>query len=103
VRCRQIAVGTQSAPLGEIYEYRPAHRSVPSTNGERWLALRRALLVVMGASRCSTRMGSQRPCPMAILTRRLIIASDATAAADDFIAAMAKHRYFARETDPPRV
>ena len=33
----------------------------------------------------------------------LIIASDASAATDDFIAAIAKHRHFARETDPPRV
>jgi hypothetical protein len=24
-------------------------------------------------------------------------------AADDFVAAIAKHRHFARETDPPRV
>jgi catalase len=33
----------------------------------------------------------------------LIVASDASAAADGFIAAMAKHRHFARESDPPRV
>ncbi len=33
----------------------------------------------------------------------LIVASDASAAADDFMAAIAKHRHFARETDPPRV
>jgi catalase len=32
----------------------------------------------------------------------LIIASD-TSAGDDFVAAIAKHRHFARETDPPRV
>ena len=32
----------------------------------------------------------------------LIIASDASAA-DDFVAAIAKHRHFARETNPPRV
>jgi catalase len=33
----------------------------------------------------------------------LIVASDAGTAGDDFIAAIAKHRHFARETDPPRV
>jgi catalase len=33
----------------------------------------------------------------------LIVATDGEAAADDFIAAVAKHRHFARETDPPRV
>jgi hypothetical protein len=33
----------------------------------------------------------------------LIIASDANAVHDDFIAAIATHRHFARETDPPRV
>jgi catalase len=33
----------------------------------------------------------------------VLIASDAVSAADDFVAAMAKHRHFARETDPPRV
>jgi catalase len=33
----------------------------------------------------------------------LIIVADAGAAADDFVAAMARHRHFSRETDPPRV
>jgi catalase len=33
----------------------------------------------------------------------LIIASDTSAATDDYIAAIAKHRHFARDTDPPRV
>ena len=33
----------------------------------------------------------------------LIIASDTSAGRDDFVAAIAKHRHFARETDPPRV
>ena len=33
----------------------------------------------------------------------LIIASDTSAGSDDFVAAIAKHRHFARETDPPRV
>jgi catalase len=33
----------------------------------------------------------------------LIIASDTSAGADDFVAAIATHRHFARETDPPRV
>ncbi|HMF61059.1 MAG TPA: DJ-1/PfpI family protein, partial [Vicinamibacterales bacterium] len=33
----------------------------------------------------------------------LIIASDPSAGTDDFIAAIARHRHFARETDPPRV
>jgi catalase len=33
----------------------------------------------------------------------LIVATGDGAAADDFIAAVAKHRHFARETDPPRV
>ena len=35
--------------------------------------------------------------------RGLIIGADATAATKDFIAAIAKHRHFARETDPPRI
>jgi catalase len=35
--------------------------------------------------------------------RGLIIAVDTTAATNDFIAAIAKHRHFARETDPPRI
>jgi catalase len=33
----------------------------------------------------------------------IIVATDAAGAAADFIAAIAKHRHFARETDPPRV
>jgi catalase len=33
----------------------------------------------------------------------LLLAADAATAADDFVAAIAKHRHFARETDPPRV
>jgi len=33
----------------------------------------------------------------------VVVASDASSAADDFVAAIAKHRHFARETDPPRV
>jgi catalase len=33
----------------------------------------------------------------------LIITSDTSAGTDDFVAAIAKHRHFARETDPPRV
>jgi catalase len=33
----------------------------------------------------------------------LIFASDAAAASDTFIGAMAAHRHFARETNPPRV
>jgi catalase len=33
----------------------------------------------------------------------VILAADASAAADQFIDAIAKHRHFARETDPPRV
>ena len=33
----------------------------------------------------------------------LVVAADATAGADEFIAAIARHRHFERETDPPRV
>jgi catalase len=33
----------------------------------------------------------------------VITTSDASTASDEFIAAIAKHRHFARETDPPRV
>jgi catalase len=33
----------------------------------------------------------------------LIVADDAAADTDDFVAAIAKHRHFARETNPPRV
>ena len=33
----------------------------------------------------------------------VLIASDPGAVTDDFVAAIAKHRHFARETDPPRV
>jgi catalase len=33
----------------------------------------------------------------------LIIASNASDGTEDFVAAIAKHRHFARETDPPRV
>ena len=33
----------------------------------------------------------------------LITASDQSAGTDDFVAAIATHRHFARETDPPRV
>jgi catalase len=33
----------------------------------------------------------------------VLVASDAVSVADDFVAAIAKHRHFARETDPPRV
>ena len=33
----------------------------------------------------------------------IIITTNATTATNGFIAAIAKHRHFARETDPPRV
>jgi len=33
----------------------------------------------------------------------VLVADDAALATDDFVAAIAKHRHFARETDPPRV
>jgi catalase len=33
----------------------------------------------------------------------LIVATERDAVMDDFVAAVAKHRHFARETDPPRV
>jgi catalase len=33
----------------------------------------------------------------------VLVADDAASATDDFVAAIAKHRHFARETDPPRV
>jgi len=33
----------------------------------------------------------------------LIIATDTKSGADDFVGAIAKHRHFARETDPPRI
>ena len=33
----------------------------------------------------------------------MLTASDAASVIDDFVAAIAKHRHFARETDPPRV
>jgi catalase len=33
----------------------------------------------------------------------LIVTTDTDTAADDFVAAVAQHRHFARETDPPRV
>ena len=33
----------------------------------------------------------------------VVAAADAKDAADRFVEAMAKHRHFARETDPPRV
>jgi catalase len=33
----------------------------------------------------------------------LIVASDVAKAAGDFVAAIAKHRHFSRETDPPRI
>jgi catalase len=36
-------------------------------------------------------------------TGLIVAATDATDAADSFVAAIAKHRHFARETDPPRV
>jgi len=32
-----------------------------------------------------------------------MVASHSGAATDDFVAAIAKHRHFARETDPPRM
>jgi catalase len=33
----------------------------------------------------------------------IVVASDTTSGLDDFVAAIATHRHFARETDPPRV
>ena len=33
----------------------------------------------------------------------IVAAVDSTDAADQFVAAIAKHRHFVRETDPPRV
>jgi len=33
----------------------------------------------------------------------MLVGADAASVIDDFVAAIAKHRHFARETDPPRV
>ena len=61
-----------------------ARRQTPG-RGRRWA---RGILIIMGA--------------LAVLG--LISATpDAEEEADDFIAALAKHRHFVRETDPPSV
>jgi catalase len=57
-------------------------------------------MLVLGASRqlldaCGIETSSPDP--------GVIVASDVTTATDGFIAAVAKHRHFDRETDPPRV
>jgi catalase len=52
---------------------------------------------LLAACRIEAMLPDGRPDPGVIVT------SDVSAAGDGFIAAIAKHRHFARETDPPRV
>jgi len=47
--------------------------------------------------------GIQTALPGGQADHGLIVAPDASAAADEFIKAIARHRHFARETDPPSV
>jgi catalase len=61
-------------------------------------------ILVLGASKdLLTACGIQSTLPDGSPDPGLIAASDANTATDDFIAAIAKHRHFARENDPPRV
>jgi catalase len=47
--------------------------------------------------------GIDRTLPDGLQDPGVLIASDTSAGQDDFVAAIATHRHFARETDPPRV
>ena len=57
-----------------------------------------ALLLLVGASRRSAATS-----PDCQPDSGLIIASDTNAGTDDFVVALANHRHYARETDPPPV
>jgi catalase len=61
------------------------------------------MLVLGAASALLTPCGIEPALPDGRPDPGLILAADAEAATADFIAAIAKHRHFARETDPPRV
>jgi catalase len=47
--------------------------------------------------------GIETTLPSGEIDPGVLVASDAASVLDDFVSAVAKHRHFARETDPPRV
>ncbi len=61
------------------------------------------ILALGESSRLLQACGIETTAPGGHADPGLILAPDAASAIDDFVAAMAKHRHFARETDPPRV
>jgi catalase len=61
------------------------------------------ILAVGASNQLLTACGIETALPNGRPDPGVIATSDATTASDAFIAAIAKHRHFARETDPPRV
>jgi catalase len=61
-------------------------------------------ILALGASeQLLTACGIFATLPDGQADRGVLIAADASAVADAFVDALAKHRHFARDTDPPRV
>ncbi len=63
----------------------------------------KTILVPGAAAKLLQACGIDATLPDGAADPGLIAASDLAAASDDFIAAVAKHRHYARESDPPRV
>jgi catalase len=61
------------------------------------------ILAVGASDQLLTACGIETVLPNGQADPGVIATSDASDATDGFIAAIAKHRHFARETDPPRV
>jgi catalase len=61
------------------------------------------ILAVGASDQLLTACGIDAALPNGQRDPGVITTSDASTASDGFIAAIAKHRHFARDTDPPRV
>jgi catalase len=61
------------------------------------------MLVVGASKQLLAACGIETALPAGQPDPGVITTSDAHTASDEFIAAIAMHRHFARETDPPRV
>ena len=61
------------------------------------------ILAVGGSAQLLADCGIETALPNGQADPGVIATSDLSAASDAFITAIAKHRHFARETDPPRV
>ena len=91
------------AAAGRAHTAHPRVSPIADRNAGSSIILKEPMLVVgagqalLDACRIPASLPDGRPDP------GLIVAAAADAAAGAFVEAIAKHRHFARETDPPRV